>query len=575
MHRVHPTAATLEDILNVQRRAASLTGIPPAHQFTQSVLWAQDAEAYADADQAMAAHRQAVTLASDVAWIGMNVVERQLLLEQMSGAMIRAVTFAISQSQNHVAMAWADQIRSILWRQSMHVRTVLDNVGAEQRSALAGLASLRDSRDAPGVLPDSANAEREQRRAAAHSTGSALVVPSIDPRVYENLHVPGTLVSVVPGTEGATALVVGDAIGTQTVHLPKAGIDELDKQVASLRAALGSTSDRSGAWSSVERRRHALFDCFEWLWDCVVGPIVDCLPHHHGQELARIWWSPIGQFALLPLHAAGRHPRSSRQIARANSEEWPCLADIAISAYLPTVWSLDVARSSNETSAVKGLLYLATDSIGGIKAIPAEYQAVSDSLPSIPITPLLDADVTVDAVREAITRHRYLHVTAHGHLDENSVESGIRLRDGTFTLGELADGQVPGGELAVLLSCDSASGDVRLPNEALHLAGAARQAGYREVVAATMPLRDSSTIPVVNAIYSTLNRASQHRPGDAIVRAMHQAVDSLRRGRVTALDPLSWAPYAFFGWGLAHVDVRDRPPVDAAERPIHPATKED
>jgi hypothetical protein len=115
---------------------------------------------------------------------------------------------------------------------------------------------------------------------------------------------------------------------------------------------------------------------------------------------------------------------------------------------------------------------------------------------------------------------------------------------------------VPGGELTVLLACDSARGDVQLPNEALHVAAAASQASYRSVVAATKPVRDASTIPVVTAL-STAVRDSPADVGSQVAAALHDVVAALRRDPFTGADPLAWAPYAFFGWGR---EIDARPP---------------
>ncbi|MFT3832424.1 MAG: hypothetical protein QM711_03765 [Micropruina sp.] len=56
------------------------------------------------------------------------------------------------------------------------------------------------------------------------------------------------------------------------------------------------------------------------------------------------------------------------------------------------------------------------------------------------------------------------------------------------------------GELPVILTCDSAGRAPSVTHEALHVASAAQQAGYPEVIAATMPLRDQSADSVVTAL---------------------------------------------------------------------------
>jgi CHAT domain-containing protein len=229
-----------------------------------------------------------------------------------------------------------------------------------------------------------------------------------------------------------------------------------------------------------------------------------------------------------------------------------------MSAYLPTIRA--TARTPNRHTVPLRLLYVSTDAASktlGYSA--AEYAAVCAALPAVGTTELRDQNATIDAVLKAIPEHRLLHVTAHGELrDTDSLRSGFRLADGVLSVSDLAECDVAAGELAVILSCDSARGDVQLPNEALHVAGAAAQAGFAGVVAATMPVRDSSAVLVVTALYESVNGAQ--RGLDAIAAAaLHTAVTDLRSNPLTGADPLSWAPYAFFGWGTQRPDDDGEP----------------
>jgi hypothetical protein len=70
---------------------------------------------------------------------------------------------------------------------------------------------------------------------------------------------------------------------------------------------------------------HLIFDCLEWLWDHVAAPILDAIAQTPTTS-HRIWWSPLGEFALLPIHAAGRHPRKGSQIGPTppgDGRPWP------------------------------------------------------------------------------------------------------------------------------------------------------------------------------------------------------------------------------------------------------------
>ncbi|WP_196763980.1 CHAT domain-containing protein [Mycobacterium avium] len=538
-----PEHVDAHEILRIQRRAATLDQIPPAQKFGQTARWARDAQQLGLTEEAMLGYRQAVSLTTEVAWIGLSVRERQALLDDMSDALTNAVAFAVTTGHYPDALAWSDRVRSVLWRQDMLVRTVAAQRADEHRSTLSDLVSMAaSSADEPRM--------REQRRRAAHQQADDLQLQLPQTDAYAALPVPGTLVLLVPGETGSTALLVHDTANFRVVSLPNAPTFALAQQISALHTAcaqIGATA--SHAWSTADEMtmNHRIFDCLQWLWDHVAEPVLDTIAEEPTTS-HRIWWSPLGEFALLPIHAAGRHPRKASQIGPAPLGRWPSVAQRAMSSYLPTI--LAPTRTPAGRTEPLRLLYVSTDAATGtLNYADAEYAAVRAALPTVPITEKRDHNATIDAVRNAIPDHRLLHVTAHGDLrDTDSLQSGFRLADGILSVSDLAECDVAAGELAVILACDSARGDVQLPNEALHVAGAAAQAGYAGIVAATMPVRDSSAVPVVTAVYEAVNTAQ--RGLDAVAAtALHHAVTDLRTDPITGADPLTWAPYAFFGWG--------------------------
>ncbi|KAF9535341.1 hypothetical protein CPB83DRAFT_5472 [Crepidotus variabilis] len=73
--------------------------------------------------------------------------------------------------------------------------------------------------------------------------------------------------------------------------------------------------------------RGVLANILRYLWIKVVKPILDALGYSPSvSTIRRIWWCSAGPLAFLPLHAAGIYkPKGS------------CLADYAVSSYIPTV----------------------------------------------------------------------------------------------------------------------------------------------------------------------------------------------------------------------------------------------
>lgn len=530
-----PGVSQSQKTLEAQRQAALLERITPAEKFGQSARWARDAEAIGDYEEAFKAFKRAVSLTTQVAWIGLPLRERRKLLTDMQEVLEHAVAHAANQ-QRLEAFAWADHVRSVLWRQGLQARSLAEKRGDEQWASLSGfISNVETDRRRSNMRPD------EQLRLRAHEGEAELGQTVPDPYAYQGLGADGPIVLLAPGEEKSLALVLKGDAEPLLIHLPKASKGQLREQVEKLQAKITDNECTYGSESD------AIFDCLGWLWENVTAPILERITT--AEERPHVWWSPLGEFALLPVHAAGIHPRRKPQINQRKNDpsKWPNMHERVISSYLPTILLVD-SHPEAENGPLDTVLHVSVDPSEQLISLEDERQVIDNALPQAHINHLFDDNATISAFRAALPECTLLHVSAHGWLDRNdSFEAGIDLFDGRFTLRDLAASRADKGQLAVLLTCDSASGDFTTPNEALHVAGAAQQAGFKEVVAATLPVRDDSVVPFVTTLYADITAEPVDKTfAPAVAQAMTDAVDKLRMDSRYAVDPLSWVPYAHF-----------------------------
>ena len=130
--------------------------------------------------------------------------------------------------------------------------------------------------------------------------------------------------------------------------------------------------------------------------------------------------------------------------------------------------------------------------------------------------------------------------------------SAFALHDGPLTVADLAAVHLDHADIAELSACQTATGDVRLLDEALHLAAAMQLLGYRHVIATLWSIADTNAPAMADAVYARLTATGQPDPAHVgppvptqAARAVHQAVALLREKYPG--QPLLCAPYIHIG----------------------------
>ena len=570
--------ADLDAAIECWRQASAMPTAIPSVRITAATGWgaaAADAKRASDAAEGFAV---AVELLPAVAWHGLNRATREGQLAEWAGLACDAAASAILDDRPGLAVELLEQGRSVLWTQALKLRSDLSRLSEKAPGLAERLDSIRAILDSPvpevtrfpsGRATDSSPApggDRSQhdvaelRRRMAREWDEVLAqVRAIDGFEHFLAAVPyqelkaaassGPVVIVNVSRYGCHALIVdADSEQPRVVNLPDLTLRTAVDHAYEMLQALAGDADPQRAFLNRENDRHAVLDVLDWLWDVIAEPVLTTLGHTSTREIGspwpRVWWCPTGPLVVLPIHAAGYHPRLNAAV----SDSARCLPDRMISSYTPTLAALARALQPASPTQVRQLTVGMPDTPGlpPLPAVPYELKVLASHFPpGTDHLQLTGPQATRANAMTAIGTHSWIHLACHAsqqHSDPAS--SGFALRDGTLTISDLAAQPTQHRDLAFLSACQTAAGSVRHLDEAIHLAAAMQFLGYRHVIATMWTIADSPAPHVASMFYTTLKRDGQPDQGRT-AEALHHAVRSLRQAHPA--NPVVWAPYIHIG----------------------------
>ena len=155
-----------------------------------------------------------------------------------------------------------------------------------------------------------------------------------------------------------------------------------------------------------------------------------------------------------------------------------------------------------------------------------------------------DEGGTVKRVLDEMTKCHWVHLACHGTQDfERPTKSVFILAGGDLELEEVIKHPLPHAEFAFLPACQTATGDLKLAEEAVHLAAGMLLAGYRSVIATMWSIRDEDGPKVADVVYAELLKDGKADYTQAPY-ALHHAVQKLR---ASGAPFLSWMPFIHMG----------------------------
>ena len=197
------------------------------------------------------------------------------------------------------------------------------------------------------------------------------------------------------------------------------------------------------------------------------------------EGLPRVWWCPTGLFSLLPVHAAGIYHTTMGDLENAS--------EYMISSHTPTLRSLLVPPPIINGHPFQMLVAIQpeTEGYNALHGTREEMRRIERHVPSPSLVKFGSVDAppsNVEAVLGHLPHVSIAHFACHGVQDRDPLESALLLNDGRLDIATIMKLPLPNASLAFLSACETAQGDLRYINEAMHLAATMLFAGFRGVV---------------------------------------------------------------------------------------------
>jgi tetratricopeptide (TPR) repeat protein len=448
--------------------------------------------------------------------------DAQFWLSRFTGLAATAATCALTAGSPAGAVVLLEVGRGVLAAQALDARSDLTDLPPKLAERFTAVSE---------AIETEANADR---MALAAEFDAVLAQIRAIPELAGFLRQPSITELTAVADEGPVVLVNTsrfrcDALivtteGVRSVPLPDLSEDELRRRVTAFHTALAERDHRT--------REQAVLDTLAWLWHAVAGPVLDALGFTEPQEspLPRLWWSPIGLLALLPLHAAGM-------------VNGPWVGERVISSCTPTIRALKHARR-NAADAQPRLLAVAMPTTPNAPDLPnaeAEASAASRRLSG---TLLSGEAATRTAVLEALTKSTWAHFACHGYADPaNPSNSRLVLANTPLHVQDISRLRLTDAQFVFLSACDTARTALTLSDEAIHLAAAFQIAGFRHVVGTLWAVHDGLAPQVAAEVYDALLEGAADPRRSAA--ALHETQAALRSAFPNL--PSLWATYVHSG----------------------------
>ncbi|KAJ7855045.1 CHAT domain-containing protein, partial [Mycena leptocephala] len=563
----------MEEAIVTYRRAASHMSSSVSHRCKMSATWARDADERNHAS-ALEAYETAIELLPQLAALGLNIDSRQraMRLESNIGLAMDAASCASRLNEMGKAVQFLEAGRSVFWSQALQLHVPLDDLRAAHPELAKRIAHMvkefehgshREVTSSPMLSHHheehmAIDAEDRHYREINSDWVQALrdvrELPGFEgflqPKPLEELkeaarHGP---VIILNASRSCTAFVLSLSEDVQLMQdISTREASSTSTELPDLQNRLLAKRENPDHYSADE----ALKDILEALWTLIVQPIFRALGWKKTQKPGRLWWCPTGAFSFLPIHAAGIYD---------GGIEADCVSDYVVSSYTPTLSSL--LNPPTETAAsfkMTALIQPNTPECLPLPGTEEELTRIEGQVPQQWLNSLgRTSQATVEAALVHLRESSIVHFACHGIQDRKKpLDSGLLLTDGRLKVSDLmrTNDDVKSQKtmtLAFLSACETAKGDDKVPDEAMHLAATLLFAGFRGVVATMWTIADPDGPKIADTFYAHLFKACNINaeppvPPDLTdaAEALHVAVAKLRADPNVSFK--RWVPFVHYG----------------------------
>jgi CHAT domain-containing protein len=218
-----------------------------------------------------------------------------------------------------------------------------------------------------------------------------------------------------------------------------------------------------------------------------------------------------------------------------------------VTSYTPTLATL--LRPAPPPHAFRGILAVGQSATAGQSSLPGtidEIDRIEKCVGTLRFKRLAEEKATVSSVLRSMEEYSWIHFACHASQDtEEPTSSAFFLHDGSLGLTEITKKMLPHAGLAFLSACQTALGDEKLPDEAVHLASGMIMVGYPTLIATMWSINDNDAPLIAEGVYAALFEGGMADSSKASI-ALHKAVQHLRM-RVGEKEFISWVPFVHLG----------------------------